>query len=145
MVVNKYSYSKKEHSYKVLEDEETIMTLRVDISDEKAEIYNFGIRFRNDNFLRKGYGSFLIKNVLEDLKKQKIKEVELEASSCFSGDPEDKRLTQKELIKFYRKRGFKRKSFDERYLKWYPNLSKRENKMLWINQSRVPMILKDLN
>lgn len=135
-----------EHFFDLVdENEERIVSVCAEINDNKILLYEFG--FVNDEqrkkYIKKGCASFLMKNVINELReKHKNKILFLTAFSDKEED-EDLKLSQKELIKFYRKQGFKRvsplvKYKEKKHIKGYYS-SKKECILDWAKRKSAEM------
>lgn len=123
------------------ENNKEIISLSVELKEDVGYLSSFFFSLTEEKkYIGKGYGSFLLKETLKILKEQGIKKVWLVASSGKVSE-EDKYLSQKELIKFYRKNGFKRDSLFKQisFLKNNQDLSKKELILKWIKDESVPM------
>lgn len=108
-----------ENFYIVDKNNHYIVEIEVKFINEKTvELKNFIVR--KEEYLGKGYGSFLLKETLIKLKALGFKEIVLTACASYK----TKRLKQENLIAFYERNGFQKKMNKE------------------LSEIKVPMILK---
>lgn len=135
-----------EHFFDLVdENEERIVSVCAEFIENKILLYEFG--FVNDEqrrkHIRKGFASFLLKGVIRELKEKHKNKILFLTAFSDKEEVEDLKLSQKELIKFYRKQGFKRvsplvKYEEKKHIKGYFS-SKRECILDWSKRKSAEM------